>query len=129
MTDDQITPLPPLSWWLLLAVGLAAVAGMLYLAFVPATVHQTVDDDDHPGYTTTCASLVAAGWPGDVHPSERQTSRGVTETDTSEPPYDACHARRTLAAAGIGALAAPASALVYLVAVSRRRTPRVDAPA
>ncbi|GAB3073094.1 hypothetical protein [Nocardioides zeae] len=129
MTDDQTTPLPPPSWWVLLAVGLVAIAGMVYLAFVPTTVHQTVDDDDHPGYTTTCASLVATGWPGDVHPSERLTSRGITETDTSEPPYDACHARRTLAAAGIGALAAPASALVYLVAVGRRRTPRVDAPA
>jgi len=129
MTVDRPGQRRPLSWWLLLAVGLIAIAGMVFLAFVPATVHETVDGADHPGYTTTCASLVAAGWPGDVHPSERLTSRGITETDTSEPPYDACHARRTLAAAGIGALAAPASALVYLVAVGRRRTPRVDAPA
>ncbi|WP_285042420.1 hypothetical protein [Plantibacter sp. LMC-P-059a] len=109
------------SWWVLLAVGLASVVAMGVLAFLPSTVHERVDGDDDPGYTTVCSSVVVAGWPRDLSAGEdRMVARGILSTDTSEPPYDVCANRRTLSAAGMAVLAVPASALLVLAGGSVR---------
>jgi hypothetical protein len=109
------------SWWVLLAVGLASVVAMGVLAFLPSTVHERVDGDDHPGYTTVCSSVIVASWPRDLSAGEdRMVARGILSTDTSEPPYDVCANRRTLSAAGMAVLAVPASALLVLAGGSVR---------
>jgi hypothetical protein len=109
------------SWWVLLAVGLASVVAMGVLAFLPSTRSCTVDGDDHPGYTTVCSSVIVASWPRDLSAGEdRMVARGILSTDTSEPPYDVCANRRTLSAAGMAVLAVPASALLVLAGGSVR---------
>jgi hypothetical protein len=127
--DDRADGTRSISWWLLLCLGIASVVLMAVLAFVPTTVHQIVDDDDHPGYTTVCSSVVAAGWPRDLGTGDdRIVARGILSTDTSEPPYEICQTRRSLFVAGMAVLAVPASSLIYLAA-SRPRRPRHTAEA
>ena len=119
--DDTGSLRRSVSWWVLLAVGLASVVAMGVLAFLPPTVHERVDGDDHPGYTTVCSSVVVAGWPRELGAGgDRMVARGIVSTDTSEPPYDVCANRRTLSAAGMAVLAVPASALLVLAGGSVR---------
>ena len=88
--DDTGSLRRSVSWWVLLAVGLASVVAMGVLAFLPPTVHERVDGDDHPGYTTVCSSVVVAGWPrelgtgGDRAPS----SAGVAIGEVSRRELD-----------------------------------------
>lgn len=121
---DAMNERRSIAWWSWLFVGLASVVLMAVLAFIPSTVHEVVHDDDHPGYTTVCSSVVVAGWPRDLGTSDdRIAASGILSSDTSEPPYDACNGRRSLFAAGIAVLAVPASALVHL-GMAGRRHPR-----
>lgn len=120
--DEMVEKRRPVAWWLLLTVGLASVVVMGVLAFLPSTVHERVDADDHPGYTTVCSSVVVAGWPRDIGAVEdRMAARGILSTDTSEPPYDICANRRSLFAAGMAVFAVPSSALLVLAAGSALR--------
>lgn len=120
--DDGSSTKRPISWWVLLCTGIASVVLMAVLAFLPSTVHERVDGDDHPGYTTVCSSVVLAGWPRDLGAGEDKTiARGIVSTDTSEPPYEICQSRRSLFVTGIAVLAVPASSLIFLAASRPRR--------
>jgi hypothetical protein len=115
----------------LLWTGIAAALAIVVLLFLPSQVHVVVDADDHPGYTTQCASIVAAGWPVDVgtSPEDRMAARGVVSTDDSDgSAYEICQTRRTLYTAAIGILAIPASSLIVLAATrgSRRDSARSE---
>lgn len=123
--DNLVKHSRPISWWVLLMVGLASVVMMGVLAFLPTTVHERVDGD-HPGYTTMCSSVVVAGWPRDIGSIHDQiAARGILTTNTSEPPYDICANRRSLFTAGMAVLAAPASTLLILAAGPTRQAPRL----
>lgn len=121
--SENYAPARDVSRRVLLVVGVAAVLAIIVLLFLPSRVHLTVDGDDHPGYTTECASIVVAGWPRDLGASsdDRMVARGVISTDDSDgPEYEICHTRRSLYTAGIGVLAVPASALMILAATRRK---------
>jgi hypothetical protein len=108
----------------LLGMGIAAVGAIIVLLFLPSEVHLTVADEGHPGYTTECSSIVAAGWPRDLAGSsdDKMVAQGATSTDDSDgPAYEICQTRRTLYSAGIGILAIPASSLVVLAATRAQR--------
>ncbi|SKB00251.1 hypothetical protein SAMN06295879_2967 [Agreia bicolorata] len=121
MSEHERTTQSGAMRWVLTSVGFAALIAIAVLLFLPSTVHLVVDDGNHPGYTTECSSIVAAGFPRDLGTSQdRMVAQGANSTtDSDGPAYAACQSRRTFFVAGIGILAIPASALMFLAATRR----------